>query len=82
MNFVKCALGPTHTARALNLELKLLDLATSNLKAAKLDLAEARAGVLEAQMGVLCYQVALRDAKLRSLQRRLRRRRIFGMWQW
>ena len=68
-------------ARARNLE-KKLDLATSNLKAAKLDLAEVRAGVLEAKMGVLCYQVALRDAKLRSLQRRLRRRRIFGMWQW
>ena len=68
-------------ARARNLE-KKLDLATSNLQAAKCALAEAHAGVLEAQMEVLCYKVALRDAKLRSLQRRLRRRRIYGMWRW
>ena len=68
-------------AKARNLE-KKLDLATAALQAAKCREAEARAALLEARMGVLCYQIALRDAKLRSLGRRLRRRRIFGMFRW
>ena len=68
-------------ARARNLE-KKLDLATATLQSAKCGEAEARAALLEARMGVLCYQIALRDAKLRSLSRRLRRRRIFGVFRW
>ena len=68
-------------AQVRNLE-RNLDLATSNLKEAKYRVTERRADVLEAQLGKLCLMLELRDAQLRSLRRRMRRGKIYGLFGW
>ena len=62
---------------------KKLDSATSKLHEANSEMAEAYSELLEAQLHKLCLQVQLRDAQLHeSLRRRMRRRRIYGLFGW